>query len=88
MWRLNGFKTHIIDPNIVRLQIHLPDQQIITYIQGQERTALAAAAFKHIMLTSYFLIVTSEYVLPLILLHNVKGAMSFEHLKYVNNIQC
>ena len=154
MWRLNGFKMHSIDPNIVRLQIHLPDQQIVTYIQGQERTALAAAAFKHTMLTSYFLVVTSENVQPLaienvtntdgsilprateltyaefptyyawdvkhntwkrrkrpkksdavgrifsvhpsagekfylrLLLHNVKGAMSFEHLKYVNNIQC
>ena len=36
MWRLNGFKMYGMDPNVVRLQIHLPKQQMITYEPGQE----------------------------------------------------
>ena len=42
MWRLNGFKMSGVDPNVIRLQIHLPNQQVITYLPGQEIQALSA----------------------------------------------
>ena len=40
MWHSNGFKMSGMDPNVVRLPIHLPDEQVITYLPGQEVQAL------------------------------------------------
>jgi hypothetical protein len=54
MWRLSGFKMSEKDPNVIRLHIHLPNQQMLTYIPGEEQLALATAAVKETLLTGYF----------------------------------
>jgi len=65
MWRLNGFHMSGIDPNVIRLQIHLPDQQMLTYLAGEEQLALAAAQVKLTTLTGYFSAVRNEHLAPL-----------------------
>ena len=63
MWRLNGFKMYGMDPNVVRLQIHLPKQQMITYEPGQEVQAITEV--KETQLTAYFITVQKEQISPL-----------------------
>ena len=65
LWRINGFKMSGMDPNVVRLQIHLPNQQVITYLPGQEEEALATV--KPTQLAAYFTAVQTEILRPLTL---------------------
>ena len=63
LWRINSFSMSAIDPNVVRLGIHLPNQQVITYLPGQEELALAQNDPTH--LTAYFTAVRNELERPL-----------------------
>lgn len=44
MWRLLEFKMHDRSHAVIRLPVHLPNQQSITFLAGQEEQALQAAA--------------------------------------------
>ncbi|GBO17046.1 hypothetical protein AVEN_150339-1 [Araneus ventricosus] len=54
MWRLNEFNLSEKSHTVVRLAVHLPDQQAIVYQDGQEEEAVARAATRQTTLTAWF----------------------------------
>ncbi|GBM54045.1 hypothetical protein AVEN_220606-1 [Araneus ventricosus] len=54
MWRLNEFNLSEKSHTVVRLAVHLPDQQAIVYQNGQEEEAVARAATRQTTLTAWF----------------------------------
>ncbi|GBM21525.1 hypothetical protein AVEN_85337-1 [Araneus ventricosus] len=54
MWRLNEFNLSEKFHTVVRLAVHLPDQQAIVYQDGQEEEAVARAATRQTTLTAWF----------------------------------
>ncbi|GBL74353.1 hypothetical protein AVEN_235329-1 [Araneus ventricosus] len=54
MWRLNEFNLSEKSHTVVRLAVHLPDQQAIVYQDGQEEEAVATAATRQTTLTAWF----------------------------------
>ena len=54
LWRLSEYLLHKQSHSIIRLQLHLPDQQSVTFHPGQAAAAAQAASTKDTMLTSYF----------------------------------
>ncbi|GBL91700.1 hypothetical protein AVEN_152479-1 [Araneus ventricosus] len=57
MWRLNEFnlsQMNLICQTVVRLAVHLPQQQPIVYQDGQEAQAIERAALRKTTLTSWF----------------------------------
>jgi hypothetical protein len=132
IWRIFEFKMHDISHAIIRLAVHLPNEQAVYFKDGEEQEALEAASTKETTLTAWFKLNQNDpsandylyteipehyvfdkkanswrprerycklisrmytvsmneaerYYLRLLLL-NVKGATSFEHLKTVNNV--
>ncbi|GBO07522.1 hypothetical protein AVEN_85911-1 [Araneus ventricosus] len=53
MWRLNEFNLSEKSHTVVRLAVHLADQQAIVYQDGQEKEAVARAAAKQITLPAW-----------------------------------
>ncbi len=43
-WRIFSFWLHQEEPNVVRLQVHLPDEQLITYDENDSPEEVLAAA--------------------------------------------
>ncbi len=43
-WRIFSFRLHQEEPNVVRLQVHLPDEQLITYDENDSPEEVLAAA--------------------------------------------
>ncbi|GBL74446.1 hypothetical protein AVEN_220506-1 [Araneus ventricosus] len=54
MWRLNEFNLSHKSHTVVRLAVHLPQQQPIVYQGGQEAQAIERAALRKTTLTSWF----------------------------------
>jgi len=57
LWRLYQFKMHEESPNIVRLQVHLPNQQLITWNEDETpavQTVIEEQGAKDTTLTAYF----------------------------------
>ncbi|GBN13003.1 hypothetical protein AVEN_212690-1, partial [Araneus ventricosus] len=54
MWRLNEFNLSEKSHTVVRLVVHLPDQQAIVYQDGQEEEAVARTATRQTTLTTWF----------------------------------
>ncbi|GBM13163.1 hypothetical protein AVEN_64367-1 [Araneus ventricosus] len=54
MWRLNEFNLSHKSHTLVRLAVHLPQQQPIVYQGGQEAQAIERAALRKTTLTSWF----------------------------------
>ncbi|GBN43763.1 hypothetical protein AVEN_55413-1, partial [Araneus ventricosus] len=54
MWRLNEFNLSHKSHTVVRLAVHLPQQQPIVYQDGQEAQAIERAALRKTILTSWF----------------------------------
>ncbi|GBN61690.1 hypothetical protein AVEN_217226-1 [Araneus ventricosus] len=54
MWRLNEFNLSEKSHTVVRLAVHLPDQQAIVYQDGQEEEAVARSAARQTTLTVWF----------------------------------
>ncbi|GBN60502.1 hypothetical protein AVEN_148746-1 [Araneus ventricosus] len=54
MWRLNEFNLSHKSHTVVRLAVHLPQQQPIVYQDGQEAQAIQRAALRKTTLTSWF----------------------------------
>ncbi|GBN93104.1 hypothetical protein AVEN_142925-1 [Araneus ventricosus] len=54
MWRLNEFNLSNKSHTVVRLDVHLPQQQPIVYQDGQEAQAIERAALRKTTLTSWF----------------------------------
>ncbi|GBM19767.1 hypothetical protein AVEN_59446-1 [Araneus ventricosus] len=54
MWRLNEFNLSHKSHTVVRLAVHLPQQQPIVYQDGQEAQAIERAALRKTPLTSWF----------------------------------
>jgi len=57
LWRLYQFKMHEESPNIVRLQVHLPIQQLITWNEDETpavQTVIEEQGAKDTTLTAYF----------------------------------
>ncbi|GBL98793.1 hypothetical protein AVEN_8670-1 [Araneus ventricosus] len=54
MWRLNEFNLSHKSHTVVRLAVHLPQQQPIVYQDGQEVQAIERAALRKTTLTSWF----------------------------------
>ena len=52
-------------PNVIRLQLHLPNQQQVYFQEGQEVEALQNQRNQRTMITSYFETVHMENILPL-----------------------
>ncbi|GBN58986.1 hypothetical protein AVEN_34263-1 [Araneus ventricosus] len=50
MWRLNEFNLSEKFHSVVRLAVHLPDQQAIVYQNGQEEEAVARTATRQHLL--------------------------------------
>jgi hypothetical protein len=55
-WRLFGFHMHEQSHTIVRLQVHLPDEQNVYFTEDNMATAAQAAAQKHTNLTAWFVL--------------------------------
>ncbi|CAN1164944.1 ATP-dependent DNA helicase PIF1 [Linum perenne] len=57
VWRLLSFQIHERDPNVVRLSIHLPNQQPISYDAAQPvHSIVARPSCTNTMLTQWFLL--------------------------------
>ncbi|GBM55379.1 hypothetical protein AVEN_120178-1 [Araneus ventricosus] len=54
MWRLNEFNLSEKSHTVVRLVVHLPDQQDIVHQDGQEEEAVARDATRQTTLTAWF----------------------------------
>ncbi|GBN38924.1 hypothetical protein AVEN_120363-1 [Araneus ventricosus] len=54
LWRLNEFNLSHKSYTVVRLAVHLPQQQPIVYQDGQEAQAIERAALRKTTLTSWF----------------------------------
>ncbi|GBO03347.1 hypothetical protein AVEN_171030-1 [Araneus ventricosus] len=54
MWRLNEFNLSHKSHTVVRLAVHLPQQQPIVYQDGQEAQAIERAALRKTTITSWF----------------------------------
>ena len=54
MLRINEFATSEKSHTIIRLAVHLPEQQQVFYKDGQEDLATARACMKETMLTAWF----------------------------------
>src|SRR5208282_4065787 len=54
IWRIFEFKMHDISYAIIRLAVHLPEEQMICFKEGSEREAVDAAAAKATTLTAWF----------------------------------
>ncbi|GBM18222.1 hypothetical protein AVEN_38994-1 [Araneus ventricosus] len=54
MWSLNEFNLLEKFHTVVRLAVHLPDQQAIVYQDGQEEEVVARAATRQTTLTAWF----------------------------------
>ena len=57
LWRIYHFRMHEEHPNVVRLQIHLPNQQLISWdehVAPNLQQVAAQAAEKDTTLTAYF----------------------------------
>lgn len=54
MWRLSEFSMSDKSHTVVRLAVHLPDQQPIYFIEGQENEAVERASIKETTLTAWF----------------------------------
>ena len=53
-WRLFEYVLHRHSHTIIRLPVHLPEQQMVYFREGQEQNAVANAATKNTMLTAFF----------------------------------
>ena len=56
-WRLMAFEMHAINPNIVHLQVHLPDQQMVTWNEdgvNPLEEIVERAGSRNTTLTAYF----------------------------------
>lgn len=54
-WRIFHFKTHDQTPNVVRLQVHLPNQHMVTFNPALDlESVLSAGANRDTTLTAYF----------------------------------
>ena len=53
-WRLFEYELHRHSHTIIRLPVHLPEQQMVYFREGQEQNAVANAATKNTMLTAFF----------------------------------
>ncbi|GBO12075.1 hypothetical protein AVEN_21688-1 [Araneus ventricosus] len=56
MWRLNGFSLSEKSHGIIRLAVHLPNQQQVVFQNHQEVAAVAGASMRHTTLTAWFLL--------------------------------
>ncbi|GBN45528.1 hypothetical protein AVEN_18971-1 [Araneus ventricosus] len=54
MWHLNEFNLPHKSHTVVRLAVHLPQQELIVYQDGQEAQAIERAALRKTTLTSWF----------------------------------
>ncbi len=54
IWRIFEFKMHDISHAIIRLAVHLPDEQAVYFQPGGEQVALEAASSKETTLTAWF----------------------------------
>jgi hypothetical protein len=54
IWRIFEFKMHDISHAIIRLAVHLPDEQDVYFQPGGEQAALEAASSKETTLTAWF----------------------------------
>lgn len=64
MWRLLSFPLNKLYPIVIRLQIHLPDLQMVTFRPGEERITLLNGVQTKTMLTAYFDMVANERLHP------------------------
>jgi hypothetical protein len=53
-WRLFQFPMHDSSHTVVRLPVHLPNDQMVTWVDGEERRAVEEALKKDTMLMAYF----------------------------------
>ena len=53
-WRLFSFPLHGMSHSVVRLAVHLPDQQPVAFVEKEERNALDKASDKHTTLQAWF----------------------------------
>lgn len=54
MWRLLELPLHDRSHSVIRLPVHLPNQQCIVFEAGNEENALENAATGHTKLTAWF----------------------------------
>jgi hypothetical protein len=54
IWRIFEFKLHDISHAIIRLAVHLPEEQAVYFKHGEELEALEAASHKETTLTAWF----------------------------------
>ena len=54
MWRLSENKMHDNSHSVYRLPVHLPDEQQIFFLEGQEELALDRGESQHTKLTAWF----------------------------------
>jgi hypothetical protein len=66
MWRIYGYEMEERDPNVIRLHLHLPNQQQAYFQEGKENKALQNERYKRTMLTAYFETVYMENLISLL----------------------
>ncbi|CAN1812467.1 ATP-dependent DNA helicase PIF1 [Linum perenne] len=76
VWRLLSFQIHERDPNVVRLSIHLPNQQPISYDAAQPVHSIVARPSS----------ACGDVFYLRILLGKIPGALSFQHLRTVSGV--
>ena len=54
IWRLSEYKMHQQSHTVIRLAVHLPEQQRVYYREGEEAAAAERASTKNTHLTAWF----------------------------------
>nr|XP_047146315.1 uncharacterized protein LOC124819141 [Hydra vulgaris] len=96
LWRIFEYPISHMSHSIIRLKVHLPENQIVYFREGEEQVALDRAAQRDTHLTAWFKLNSENeganrysYVdIPyhFMLLLQAKGAKSWEDLRTVNGI--
>ncbi|CAF0898016.1 unnamed protein product [Rotaria sordida] len=77
-WRLFEFPLHDKSHAIVRLAVHLPNQQPVYFAEGNERQALERAAMKDTTLTAWFKLNSKDPDARQYLYHDIPQYFVFE----------
>ncbi|GBN32489.1 hypothetical protein AVEN_89336-1 [Araneus ventricosus] len=56
MWRLNEFSLSEKSRVIMKMAVHLPNEQQVVFLSGQEVAAVARTSMRHTTLTAWFLL--------------------------------
>ncbi|XP_073151981.1 uncharacterized protein [Henckelia pumila] len=86
LWRIFSFEFSRMYPSVFRLQIHLPNQQLIRFSSHQHVSDVIEDDDNSKTMLTEFFTMNCERFYERILLNHVRGPRNFEELKTVNGV--